>query len=181
MKADAKRRILYDSISITATSSGEQSYFTDSGSSKTLLEMDPLINGELPAGQRATVDAIGVALGDDLDLVDDMGALDEAFLALEVQDGEGEMEKIVGHIRNFPAGGGVFGIVDMDGDTAASVVHANNGMPTPLALFGLDVPVVIEPGVRFRVVIDIPVAITGLTTSRWYVYLHCLYEEFLAG
>lgn len=185
MKADAKRRILFDSISVTASSSGEQSFFTSS-SGKTLLTMDPLINGELPAGQRATVDAIGVAFaptvaGVFVDLTDDMGALDEAFLALEVQDGEGEMEKIVGHLRNFPAGGGLYGHVAMDGDSVTTIVHGNNGIPSPLSLFGLDVPIVIEPGVRFRVLIDIPTAIAGLTTSRWYVKLHCLYEEFLAG
>lgn len=176
--ASVKARILYDSASMDGVA-GETAFFRSS-TGKNLLTMDPLINGRLPAGQRATVFAIGIAVGSALDLGDDLGVLDEAWFEFNVQDGEGVDEKFNSLIRDLPAGGGIDGVF-ASGDVTASVdqQNLNNGSPEPDALFGLDIPQVLGPEVQFECKITIPTTIGGLTTSNWYVMLHATYEEFL--
>lgn len=175
----AKARILYDSASVAAATVGEVAFFRSSVG-KNSLTMDPLINGRLPAGQRATVFALAVAFGSAMDLGDDLGALDEAWLEFNVQDGEGVDEKFNALLRDLPSGGGIDGVF-ASGDFTGNInqQNMNNGVPEPDAMFALDVPQVIGPEVQFECKITIPVAIAGLTTSNWYVMLHATYEEFL--
>lgn len=175
----AKARILYDSNPVDLTSVNEIAFFRSSVG-KNSLTMDPLINGRLPAGQRATVYGIAFAFGAQLDLGDDLGALDESFFEFIVQDGEGVDEKFNALLRDLPAGGGIDGVY-ASGDFTAAInqQNLNNGTPEPDAIFALDVPQVIGPEVQFECKITIPVAIGGLTASNWFVYLHSTYEEFL--
>ena len=163
--------------------------------------MEPLLSGKIPEGQRFTVDGIAVAFGSQLTFKNDLAALDKALITMNVQDNFAEKQKIRGHVRNFPAGGG--GYITADRTHISSDLDfdfLNNGLPTPEAIYAfaptprldedpesetfgevimVDTHIILDPSVAFSVVIDIPVALSGLTTSRWYVYLHGQYEFFL--
>lgn len=177
--ASVRRRIIYDSVSITATATGDQAFFTASGT-KTKIQMHPLLDGRVPNGQRFNVDGIAVALGTGANEGDSIYA-DGAVVTLNVDDAKGQRQKMRGHPRNFPAGGGAYGMLAQrtNGATDGQTDVINNGLPTPEAIYVLNPAIVLDPGVSFDVQINIPTALTGLTTLRWYVYLYGLWEFFL--
>jgi hypothetical protein len=104
--------------------------------------------------------------------------LDGILFTLLVRDNEVEAQKLAGLTRQFPAGGGVAGGAAI-GDDAATTEKFNNGVPSASAIFQIDPAIVIDPKINFEVGYEIPTALTGLTTTRVYVYLHGIYEFFL--
>ena len=174
--ADARRRIIWDSFSLLATTTGRNTLFTTTAS-KALLEQNPKISNVLPDGQRMRVDGMAVAFPSAYAQVDVL-ALDGIVFTLTVRDNEVEAEKLSGLARQFPAGGGVWGAAAI-GDDGVTVEDFNNGLPAADSIFQIDPAVVIDPKINFEVSFEIPTALTGLTTGRMFVYLHGIYEFFL--
>jgi hypothetical protein len=173
----SRRRYIWDSVSITAASINEQSFFTDA-TGKDKLFMDPLIDGRLPNNQRMIVKSLQVAFPAAYDLGDDTKVLDQMTVKFIVNDNRVEATKLEGLPRDFPAGGGIDGQF-ASGDATGNInqQNMNNGLPTPNAMFFFDdMPVVIEEQVTFSVEVNIPAVMSGLTTGRMYVSLMGAYE-----
>lgn len=173
--ADARRRLIWDSASFDGTV-GTTSLFTSSAG-KQLLQQNPRISNVLPDGQRMRVDGFAVKLPAAYDQADS-AALDQIVFTLFVQDNEVESQKLAGLTRQFPAGGGVFGAAAI-GDDGVTIEKLNNGRATAAAVFQVSPAIVIDPKINFRVDVEIPTAIAGLTTGRIYVVLYGIYEFFL--
>ena len=168
----ARRRFIWDSAVVDNTTTGDVSFFSDPGG-KNKLQMDPLIDGRLPNNQRMIVQSLQVHFPAAYDLGDDLKGLDQATVEFIVNDNRVEKSKLEGHPRNFPAGGGIHGVFD-SGDLTGNINQQNmvNGWPAPRSMFFFDdMPVTIEEQVTFEVKINIPTALTGLTSGRWYVVL----------
>lgn len=174
--ADARRRILWDSVSRTGTDTGVVSLFTSS-SGKQLLQQNPRVSNVLPDGQRMRVDGFAVKLPAAWDQGDSL-ALDGIVYTFVVQDNEVDANKLAGLTRQFPAGGGVFGALAI-GDDGVTIEKINNGRASASAVFQIDPAIVIDPKINFRIDVDIPTALTGLTTGRIYVALYGIFEFFL--
>lgn len=176
IEADARRRIIWDSFPIDATTIGTNSLFITIGT-KTFLQQSPRIANILPDGQRMRVDGIAVQFPSLYDQ-DDSLVLDGIVFVLRVEDNEVEAEKIKGLTRRFPAGGGVAGAAAI-GDDGVTVERFNNGRPSAQAWYQIDPAIVIDPKINFRVDFTIPAVLTGLTAGRMYVGLQGIYEFFI--
>lgn len=176
--SSVRRRNVWDTVSITATSIGKFALF-QSSAGKSDIQMRPKLQGEMPAGQRFNCDGMMLALPSGYTMDADAQALDGSFLSLIVQDQLGESKKLRGLTRTFPAGGGVDGLIAL-GDDGVTVEPISNGLATVAAIYRFDPAVLVEPKIAFRVDLDIPVALTGLTTGSWVVVLTGLWEFFLA-
>ena len=177
----SRRRFIWDSVSLTAASVNEQAFFT-SATGKDKLFMDPLIDGRLPNNQRMIVKSLQCAFPSGYDLGDDTKVLDLMTVKFIVNDNRVEATKLEGLPRDFPAGGGIDGSF-ASGDATGNIdqQNFNNGEPTPNAMFFFDdMPVVIEEQVTFSVEVNIPTALSGLTTGRMYVVLMGQYEFLVA-
>lgn len=173
-----RRRVIYDSESITAASIGSIPLFQNSAGKGRLL-MWPVMDGKMPDRQRFLIDGIAIAFPSGYAQVD-AAVLDGIVVTLEVEDGEGQRQKIRGLPRNFPAGGGVAGAAAI-GDDGVTVEAFNNGRPTAQAIYTLNPPQEVAPNIAFRVDVNIPVALAGITTGRIYGKLTGLWTYFLKG
>ena len=175
-------RHIYDSVAITATSTGTFSLFTSSAS-KTEIRMHPFIDGRLPVGERMSVERLAISLGTLLEVNDSQDAvlLNASFIKFFVDDGEGDPLKIQGLSRVFPSGAGPMGQGLTTSDLALTSIAWTNGVPDRRAMFLFPVPIIIKEGRTFRVELNIPAAITALTDVQFYVSLEGPYKYRLAG
>ena len=177
VRSSVRRRVIWDSVQVTAATTGALPFFS-SQAGKSDLQMRPKLSGEIPAGQRASVDAMTIALPSGFGMAADSIALDSAFAELVVEDQLGASVKIRDIIRGFPAGGGVDGLAAIGADLT-TIEPISNGKASVLAIYRFAPAVVIEGKIRFRANVNIPSALGGLTTGRWIVALHTAWEFFL--
>lgn len=159
---------LYDSTDVAAATVGDVRYFNNTIATVGLLRTNMELAGQLPAPRQlliqqvsvvpwasAGVAAATVSVADDVALV-----AAQTTITLTVSD----KPYLRGPSLLFPGGVGI---------ETADVTQAHSGLASPMARFNLYRPgQLLKPNENFNVVLNIPVAIAGLTQAvRVYVVL----------
>lgn len=169
---------LYDSLDLTAASVGDQRFFANTIAGVGLLRTNMELGGTLPAPRQLLIQQIsvapwgssGVAVATRLQVEDANLLVHQSVLTLTISD----KPYLRGPAVMFPSGMGLDGFAASAVGAAPLEQHAvHSGMAHPAARFNVLRPgQLLKPSENFNAVLNIPVALAGLTaTVRVYVVL----------
>jgi len=169
---------LYDSADFTAASTGETRYFNNTIATVGLLRSNMELAGQLPAPRQLLVQNVSVApwgtqavtVASRLQVEDANLFIHQSFLVFTVSD----KPYLRGPSVMFPSGMGLDGFAATAVGGAPLEQHAvHSGMAHPSARFQVMRPgQLLKQNENFNVVLTVPVALSGLTTTiRVYVVL----------